>query len=125
MHSDPISDMATRIRNAQMVKHSVVRFPYSKFKESILEVLQKEKYIKKYTIEKNDKFEDLCVYFSDINFVIKKVSKPGHRVYVKAQNIRRVRNGNGIYVISTSEGVLPGYVAYQKKLGGEILLEIY
>ncbi len=127
MHSDPISDMATQMRNALMAGHKSVNVPYSKLKEAIIVLLKTEKFIKDYKIEKIDKFEEIKIIFDEDKEIrnIKKISKPGQRIYVKSSEMKSVKNGMGIAVVSTSNGIMPGYKAYKAGIGGEILLEIY
>jgi len=127
MHSDPIADMATRIRNAILAGHSQVVLPYSKIKEFILKVLQKEGVINDFNIQKSEDFEEIVVSFNQNNNLksIRRISKPGRRHYVKFSEIKPVRRGFGFLVISTSKGVMTGLDAYRQKVGGEILLEIY
>ena len=127
MHSDPIADMATRMRNAMLVKHNKVLVPYSKLKESILEVLKNKNFIESVDIIKEGKFENLEIAFKSDRkkIIINKISKPGHRIYRSYKDIKRVKSGLGIYVVSTSKGIMAGYEAYKNKIGGEILLEVY
>lgn len=127
MHSDPIADMATRIRNAQMARHTQVRLPYSKVKEMILELLVAKTYIKSVQVVKEGKFEELLVTFNAErpNLHIQRVSTPGHRIYRAADELRPFRRGYGIYVVSTSKGVIAGYEAHKAGVGGEVMLEVY
>ena len=111
MMTDPIADMLTRIRNAHLALHKEVSVPSSKMKEAIAAILKQEglKYFKgKPAIEG-----------------LKRMSKPGRRVYVGAHEIPRVQNGLGICILSTSHGVLAGDKAHQMKVGGELLCEIW
>jgi len=127
MHSDPIADMATRMRNALRADHESTKMPYSKVKELILEVLVSKTFVSSYSVVKEGKFEELKVVFNkkkkDLSF--DRVSKPGQRIYKKSQEIRQVQNGFGISIISTSQGVMAGFEAHRKGLGGEIMLEVY
>lgn len=129
MHSDPIADMATRMRNAIRADHLSVKIPHSKIKEAIAQLLKKESLIDGYRTEKDGKFEVLVIDFQqDKNKAISSItrmSKPGQRMYLKSEKIKPVRSGMGISVVSTSQGVIAGYDAYKKGIGGEILLEIY
>jgi len=127
MHTDPIADLITRIRNADRAGNTVTAAPYSKIKEEILKILAQNKFIDKYRIEKGGQFPELIVTLakSDNPLTLKRVSKPGQRIYVKAPNIRPVLNGLGIAIISTSKGMLTNKDAYHQKLGGEIICEIY
>ena len=127
MHSDPIADMATRIRNAGLARHEKVMLPYSKIKTLVLKVLKKEGIIEDFNIQQKNELQEIIVVLGkNRNWEsIKRVSKPGRRYYVKFSEIKPVRRGFGFLVISTSNGVMTGLEAYKKKIGGEVLLEIY
>ena len=128
--TDPIADMLTRIRNANQAKHEVVEMPASRLKLEILEVLKNEGYISEY-----EKVEDgkqgvikVTLKYNNKERVIKglkKISKPGLRVYVKSTEIPKVLNGLGIAVISTSNGIMTDREARQKKLGGEVIAFVW
>ncbi|MDD4635225.1 MAG: 30S ribosomal protein S8 [Dehalococcoidales bacterium] len=125
--SDPISDMLTRIRNAVMVQHETVAIPASKTKIAIAKILKEEGFIADYEVEgeKTKKQVKINLKYDDVRrpFIngLKRVSKPGLRVYVPSTQIPRVYGGAGIAVISTSKGVMTGGEAYRKGVGGEIL----
>lgn len=130
---DPISDMLTRIRNAQAVGHSTVDIPFSKIKFSLAEILAKEDLAKKISkkgrgikrkIEIELLYEDKKNTIPKIN-QLKRISKPGKREYIKAKDIRPVLAGRGINIISTSKGLMTGKEAKKKELGGEILCELW
>jgi small subunit ribosomal protein S8 len=130
---DPISDMLTRIRNAQAVGHSTIDFPFSKIKFSLAEILAEEGLIKKISkkgrgikrkIEIELLYEDKKNTIPKIN-QLKRISKPGKREYIKAKDIRPVLTGRGINIISTPKGLMTGKEAKKKELGGEILCEIW
>lgn len=145
--TDPIADMLTRIRNAQMVKKSVVIIPFSKLKYNILTLMASEGWVKtvkrlepsdaavnkskKIDLEKLNRFAELEVkikYLDDGQAKIsslKRVSKPGSRVYVDKEHIPFVLNGRGMAVISTSQGLLTDKAARKSKVGGEVICEIY
>jgi small subunit ribosomal protein S8 len=125
MHSDPIADMATRMRNAQSAGHLFVLIPSSKIKEAILSVLLQKGFIEGFSLEEKGKFLRVEFKKGSEPFSIKRVSKPGQRIYKKAKEILPVRRGKGISVVSTSLGMLAGYEAYTKGIGGEVLLEVY
>lgn len=131
--TDPISDMLTRIRNAQAVGHTTVDLPFSKIKLSLAEILAKEKFIKKAekrgrgikrTIQIELIYQDKKNTIPKIN-QLKRISKPGKREYLKARGIRLVLGGRGINIISTSRGLMTGREARKKGLGGEILCEVW
>ncbi|MDD5289872.1 MAG: 30S ribosomal protein S8 [Patescibacteria group bacterium] len=142
MHTDPISDMLTRIRNAQLVKKAEVVLPYSKLKLAVLKVLERENWVKEVSIIKPDlkikkskesgiKFEQLklgLIYDADGEGKIKsiqRVSKPGKRVYAAKDKLPKVLNGWGMAIISTSQGLMTDNEARKKGLGGEVVCEIY
>ena len=128
--SDPIADALTRIRNANMVKHESVSMPHSNLKEELIKVLQKEGYVGSYVVEEKDnfKFINLTLRYHNSQSVItglKRVSKPGLRVYSKAKNMPRVFDGMGIAVISTSKGLMTEKEARANQLGGEVLCYVW
>ena len=128
--TDPIADMLTRIRNANQMKHESVSMPASRLKLEILEVLKNEGYIAEY-----EKVEDgkqgvikVTLKYNNKERVIKglkKISKPGLRVYVKSTELPKVLNGLVIAVISTSNGIMTDREARQKKLGGEVIAFVW
>ena len=126
--TDPIADMLTRIRNAALVKHNKVSIPYSKMKESILVLFEKEGLIGPYKMVSEGTRKNLIVdlkYHSrkreSVIRGLKRISKPGRRVYVEASKIPRVLKGLGIAVVSTSSGVMSDKDCREKKVGGEVL----
>ena len=124
--TDPIADMLTRIRNAHLALHKEVRVPRSKMKEAIAAILKQEGYV-----------EDVAVADGDIAIQLKyhkgkpaisglkRISKPGRRLFVGTGQIPRVQNGLGICILSTSRGVLDGQAAQAERAGGELLCEIW
>lgn len=133
MTSDPISDMLARIRNAAMARHDITHIPASRIKKSILELLKSEGYVAdvredewgprkhrtlfvtlKYSSDKSAAFQGL-----------KRVSRPGRRVYVHHHQIPRVLSGLGISILSTSQGIVTDREARRRKLGGELLCEVW
>ena len=130
--SDPIADMLTRIRNANTAKHDTVDIPASKMKLAIASILLDEGYIKKYDIIEDGAFNTIRIalkYGADKNEKIitglKRISKPGLRVYVKNDEIPRVLNGLGIAIISTSQGIMTDKQARKLNIGGEVLAYIW
>lgn len=129
--TDPIADLLTRIRNAQMALHENLDIPHSRIKESIVKVLSDEGFVAGYTIKENGSFKTISValkYMDDREPVIRKmkrVSKPGRRVYVGKNDIPKVLGGLGINILSTSKGVMCGRDARREGVGGEVLCEIY
>jgi len=127
--TDPISDMLTRIRNANRALLPTVEVPHSKTKESIAHILKKEGYVADVAVEKN-KFKTikLKLKYEGRKGVIeglRRMSKPGLRHYVGATEIPRVLNGLGVSVISTPEGVMTGTQARRKNLGGELMFYVW
>ena len=130
--SDPIADMLTRIRNANTAKHDTVDVPASKMKISIAEILLKEGYIKSFDIEEVGSFKNIHItlkYNKDKSTKIitglKRISKPGLRVYANKEELPRVLGGLGIAIISTNQGVITDKVARQLGVGGEVLAFIW
>ncbi|MBD3769629.1 MAG: 30S ribosomal protein S8 [Rhodobacterales bacterium] len=128
--SDPLGDMLTRIRNAQMRGMSTVVTPASKLRSRVLEVLQSEGYIRGYTEIEKDGHKNLEIelkYYEGQPVIseIKRVSKPGRRVYSSVSDIPLVRNGLGISILSTSKGVMSDNVARAENVGGEVLCRVF
>ena len=129
--SDPIADMLTRIRNANQNRAKVVSMPSSKMKETIASILKEEGYIVDYSIEKNDVQNILTLtlkYGKNKERVItglRRISKPGLRVYAEAKDIKPVLNGLGIAIISTSKGVMTDKEARKNNVGGEVIARIW
>ena len=127
---DPISDMITRIRNAQMRFSQKVKIPGSKMRERILDVLKKEGFISDYKIlsdESNKPTLHIDLKYNNGLPVIReisRISKPGRRVYVKAETIPRIQNGLGLAIVSTSKGIMSDNEARTQKVGGEIICKV-
>ena len=129
--ADPIGDMITRIRNAQMRKSNNVTIPNSIFRVKILEVLKHEGYISNYKIlsyskNKGSLLVDLK-YNKGLPVIkeIKRVSKPGRRIYAKASSIPKIQNGLGLAIVSTSIGIMSDNDARAKNVGGEIICRVF
>ena len=131
MNTDPIADMLTRIRNANMVSHSSVEMPSSKLKVALARLLKEEGFISSYEEKVEGNFKTLSIelkYDENNKPVItnlKRVSKPGLRSYCKAKNLPQVLGGLGVAVVSTSKGLLTDRKARKENLGGEVLAYIY
>ena len=130
MVTDPIADMLTRIRNANQMRYKEVEVPASKIKIEIARILKEEGFISDYKIKKSNVQDILVLYlkYSDKNRVItglKRISKPGLRVYAKASEIPTVFSGLGIAIISTSKGMMTDKDARKNSLGGEVLAYIW
>ncbi|RPH01256.1 MAG: 30S ribosomal protein S8 [Candidatus Pelagibacter sp. TMED153] len=129
--TDPIGDMFSRIRNGQMRSLNSIEIPSSNFRRNILEILKNEGYIKDYYIEKseNNKINlkiNLKYYEGDpVIKEIKRISKPGRRVYSRATSIPRVMNGLGLAILSTPKGVMTDSEARKNNVGGEIICRIF
>ncbi|MFT4147149.1 MAG: 30S ribosomal protein S8 [Mobilitalea sp.] len=130
--SDPIADMLTRIRNANTAKHDTVDIPASKMKIAIADILVKEGYIKKYEVEEVENFKTIHVtlkYGKDKNVKIitgiKRISKPGLRVYANRDNMPKVLGGLGVAIISTNKGVITDKEARALNVGGEVLAFVW
>ncbi len=129
--ADPIGDMLTRIRNGQMRSLNKIEIPFSNFRLKILEVLKKEGYIINFNIgDGKNKIKSILVdlkYYEGQPVIkeIKRISKPGRRVYSRADSIPRVLNGLGLAILSTSKGVMSDAEAVKNNLGGEIICRIF
>ena len=130
--TDPIADMLTRIRNANTAKHDTVDIPASKMKISIAEILLNEGYIKSFELVDNGNFKDIRVtlkYGKDKNEKIitglKRISKPGLRVYANKEELPRVLGGLGVAIISTNSGVITDKQARKLNVGGEVLAFVW
>ena len=131
MNTDPIADMLTRIRNANMVSHPSVTVPASKLKIALAELLKSEGYIENYEVKSDDKFKyiEITLKYDASNKPVisnlRRVSKPGLRTYCKSKNIPQVFGGMGIAILSTSKGLLTDRKARKENLGGEILCYVW
>jgi small subunit ribosomal protein S8 len=131
--TDPIADMLTRIRNANVAMHDEVKMPASKLKESLATVLQKEGYIEGFSIAENTDRPGSTLtitmkYSPERERVIsgvKRVSKPGLRVYTKADKVPRVLGGLGVAVLSTSQGLMSDREARKRRMGGEVVCYVW
>lgn len=129
--TDPLGDMLTRIRNAQMRKKSKVSTPASKLRANVLDVLKTEGYIRGYELVELDggksEFEIELKYFDGEPVIrtIERVSKPGRRVYSSVANIPRVANGLGVTILSTPKGVMADHAARDSNVGGEVLCRVF
>lgn len=131
--TDPVADMLTRIRNANTAMHDTVRMPSSKVKEALAAILQREGYIDGYTVQDDPGrpgrvLEITMKYSPDRSRTIsgiRRISKPGLRVYSKADKLPRVLGGLGVAVLSTSQGLMTDREARQRRMGGEILCYVW
>ncbi len=129
--TDPIADMLTRVRNANSAHHDTVSMPYSKLKKNIAEILQSEGYIASWKIEEAEVGQTLTI---DLKYGpnrersiagVRRVSKPGLRVYAKSTNLPKVLGGLGVAILSTSSGLLTDRQAHEKGVGGEVLAYVW
>lgn len=129
--TDPIADMLTRIRNAYKAKHKIVDIPSSKMKKELARILQENKYIRNY-VEVEDHKQNLLRLYLKYDpkgkagiFKLRRVSKPGLRIYFDKEKINKVSRELGIYIISTSQGVMTHSQAWAKGIGGEVICQVY
>jgi small subunit ribosomal protein S8 len=128
--NDPLGDLLTRIRNAQMRNKSKVTSPTSKLRENVLEVLKNEGYIRGYAVVEKDGRSEIEIelkYFDGEPVIreIERVSKPGRRVYTSVKNMPRINNGLGVTIVSTPKGVMADHEARDANVGGEILCTVF
>ena len=127
---DPITDMFNIIKNAQAVLHPAVSFNFSKLKYEVAKILEKEKFIEKVskTGTKTKKAIEITLKYEEKKPAIsglKRVSRPGQRIYLPAKKIRQVKGGYGLSIISTSKGLMTNKEARKKKMGGEVIAEVW
>jgi small subunit ribosomal protein S8 len=131
MHTDPIADMLTRIRNANKAMHDSTTMPTSRIKEEIARLLKEEGYITDFRVEKGEAFDNLTV---DLKFGrnreriltdLKRVSKPGRRVYARKDRLPRVLGGMGTAIMSTSRGLVTSKTAEREGIGGEVICFVW
>lgn len=127
---DPIADLLTRVRNANQRKHKTVKIPFSKMKHEIAKIMLEEGYISDFSIESEDVKKILIINlkYKGTHRVItglKRISKPGLRVYSEASKLPSVLNGFGIAIVSTSKGIMTTKTAREMKLGGEVLAFVW
>lgn len=131
MNTDPIADMLTRIRNANLVSHETVEMPSSKLKVELAKVLKEEGYIIDYAVKEIDKFNFLTITLKydeknkPVITNLKRISKPGLRSYCKSKDLPKVFGGLGIAIISTSKGLMTDRKARKENAGGEILCYVW
>ena len=124
--TDPIGDLLTRMRNAQSARRTQTRVPWSSMKEQICALLVREQWISEVQKEGEGIYQELVIRFHpEKKLELKRVSKPGCRQYVSAANVKPVRQGFGIAVLTTSKGVMTDREARKQKVGGEVLCTIF
>ena len=131
MQTDPIADMLTRIRNANQAMHDQTAMPTSRIKEEIARLLKEEGYINDFHVEKGESFDTLVVELKfgrnreRVITDLKRVSKPGRRVYARKDRLPRVLGGMGVAILSTSNGLVTGKTAQEQGVGGEVVAFIW
>jgi len=131
MYTDPIADMLTRIRNANLVSHATVEMPSSKLKVELAKLLKEEGYIVDYSVKQVEKFSFLAIVLKydekrkPVITNLKRISKPGLRSYCKAKHLPKVFGGLGVAIVSTSKGLLSDRKARKDNLGGEVLCYVW
>ena len=128
--SDPIADMLTRIRNASRARHTEVTIPASRTKLAIAEILKSEGFIEDFSAAQNGSRRDITIKLKYVGKVpvvsgLKRISKPGLRVYASKTEIPRVLGGLGVVIVSTSQGIMTGAQARKSQLGGEVLAYVW
>ncbi|MBU2577716.1 30S ribosomal protein S8 [Patescibacteria group bacterium] len=129
MFNDSISDLIVRLKNASMAEVEKVSIPHSKVKEDIAKILKKEGYLSDFEITTEGAKKEMIMHLSQTNgrirpLEVKRISKPGRRVYAKAKDLSKYKRGLGSVVLSTPSGLMTGKEATQKNIGGEILFKI-
>lgn len=125
---DPIADLLTRIRNGYLARLGTVEAPYSKLKAEILRILKKNGYIVDFSFsEEKHMFTITLQDVRKTKYIpsFRRISRPGQRIYVKSADVRKSRNGYGIFILSTPSGIVTGYEAHALGVGGELLCEVY
>jgi small subunit ribosomal protein S8 len=131
MLTDPIADMLTRIRNANKALHEQIELPTSRMKEELARILKEEGYIKDYSVSKGESFDTLVVQLKygksreRIITDLRRVSKPGRRIYARKDRLPRVLGGMGISILSTSKGVITSRKAAEEGVGGEVICFVW
>jgi small subunit ribosomal protein S8 len=131
MQTDPIADMLTRIRNANKAMHERTEMPTSRLKEEIARILKEEGYITNYRVEKGESYDSLVVELKfgrnreRVISDLKRVSKPGRRVYARKDRLPRVLGGMGTAILSTSKGVVTSRTAAEQGIGGEVVCFVW
>lgn len=129
MYTDPIADLLIRIKNAARARKSVVEVPYSKVKERILENLKNRQFIENFAVEKGARpqWKNLVITLNNSrrDIEVKRVSKPGQRIYIKSDELKKVNGGLGVAIVSTPKGIITGEEAKKMNLGGELICEVF
>jgi small subunit ribosomal protein S8 len=128
MTHDPIADLLTRIRNGYLSRLATIEAPYSKIKAEILRILKKNGYIVEFALSEDKR--SFTITLQDVRKTkyvpsFRRISRPGQRIYVKTGDIKKSRNGVGIFILSTPKGIVTGYEAHTLGVGGELLCEVF
>ena len=126
MHTDPIADLLTRIRNAAKAHHNALTIPHSKFKENLLKILKDKEIVENFDVE-NENHKSIKITLKDdvYKLTFRRISKPGQRIYIKKEELKPIKSGLGLTIISTSKGLMTNSEARRQNLGGELICEIY
>ncbi len=127
---DPIGDLLTRLRNAYMARIETVEVPYSRLKTDILKILKKNKYVIDFEVVEDNNKKTIQTTLNSVKVTkyvptFNRISKPGQRIYLGSGDIKKSKNGKGIYIVSTPKGVVTGYEARSLNVGGELLCEVF
>ncbi|MBU0667585.1 30S ribosomal protein S8 [Patescibacteria group bacterium] len=127
MITDPIADLLTRIRNAYHARKETLTVPHSVSKMAILKVMKDRKFVIDFREASDNKFKEIVVILNQArrDLTLKRISKPGQRIYIKGTDIRKINGGLGVSIISTSRGVISGEEAKKMNVGGELICEIF
>ena len=127
MHTDPIADLLTRIRNAAKSHHENLSLPHSTIKENILKIMKDRGVIENFSKEKEGDFDMLKISLKEetSKLTFRRISKPGQSIYVKKTDMHPIKSGLGLSIISTSRGLMTNMEAKKQNLGGELICEIY
>ncbi len=127
MTTDPIADLLTRIRNAASARKDDLTLPHSNIKVGILEVLKKKGFINEFSVVPNGGFQEIKVVLNPEKgkFSLKRISKPGQRIYLGTDSLKKIYGGLGVTVVSTSKGIMSAEEAKKLKIGGEVLCEVF
>ncbi len=125
--SDPIADLLNRIRNAEKARKDVITVPYARQKMDILQVLKNRRFIADFKKEKTGDFNEIQINLSQerSGLTLKRISKPGQRIYKKSSELKKVNGGLGVAIVSTPKGIISGEEAIKAGVGGELLCEVY
>lgn len=126
--TDPIADLLTRIRNAIIARKDRLAVPHSKLKMGILKVLKEKGFVANVETVKNGDFQEINIVLNPqtgYGLTLKKISKPGQRIYVKSAQLKKIHGGMGVSILSTPKGIMGGEEAKKMNLGGELICEIY